>query len=159
MSVLKHTGADRCLIADTAQRPASPAKAGIGQFPNESDWISERRFGQHVAPDLRLCPDVKRRGRVEFGTLIAVVPEGTRCEISPSLTVPVSGISLEALERAVIAFALERHGGNQVQSARFLGLSRSALIYRMRKYRLTAGDRGRTFSAPGQASQPTGHGQ
>ena len=50
--------------------------------------------------------------------------------------VPAPGLSLEVFERAIIRFALERHGGNQTHAARFLRLSRSALLYRMRKYGL-----------------------
>jgi DNA-binding NtrC family response regulator len=100
---------------------------------------------------------MKRRSSRESGTAIAVVPEGTACETSPAVTVPASGVDLEALERAVIAFALERHAGNQVQSARFLGLSRSALIYRMQKYGLTAGAHRRTSAAAARASHLTGY--
>jgi DNA-binding NtrC family response regulator len=99
---------------------------------------------------------MKRRGSRDSGTAISVVSEGTACETSPALTVPASGIDLEALERAVIAFALERKGGNQVQSARFLGLSRSALIYRMQKYGLTAGKRGRAPAESVPASHAAG---
>lgn len=55
---------------------------------------------------------------------------------SASLIVPIDGLSFQELERALIGFALERHGGNQTRAARFLHLSRSALLYRMRKYRL-----------------------
>jgi two-component system NtrC family response regulator len=52
------------------------------------------------------------------------------------LTVPDSGVNIEDLERAAIVFALERTHGNRTQAARFLGLSRSALLYRMRKHRI-----------------------
>jgi DNA-binding NtrC family response regulator len=109
-----------------------------------------------MASRLRLRFDMKRRASRDSGTAITVVSEGTACETSPALTVPASGIDLEALERAVIAFALEHEGGNQVQSARFLGLSRSALIYRMQKYGLTAGKRRRAPAASAQASRATG---
>lgn len=54
----------------------------------------------------------------------------------PVLTVPDSGLSIEDLERAAIVFALEHMRGNRSQAARFLGLSRSALLYRMRKHRI-----------------------
>ncbi len=54
------------------------------------------------------------------------------------VAVPPVGVSLAVLERAVIRFALERHGGNQTRAARFLHLSRSALLYRMQKYHLAA---------------------
>lgn len=50
--------------------------------------------------------------------------------------VPDSGAQVDAVERALIAFALERTRGNRTHAARFLGLSRSALIYRMHKYGL-----------------------
>ena len=100
---------------------------------------------------------MKRRDREVPTAPIAVVPEGTSCDASPALTVPSSGVDLEALERAVIAFALEHHGGNQVRSARFLGLSRSALIYRMRKYRLNAGRRRKTPQGPAGGSLAQRH--
>jgi two-component system NtrC family response regulator len=48
--------------------------------------------------------------------------------------VPDSGLSIDDVERAAIAFALERTRGNRTQAARFLSLSRSALLYRMRKH-------------------------
>ena len=50
--------------------------------------------------------------------------------------VPDSGADVDAVERALIAFALERTDGNRTRAARFLGLSRSALIYRMHKHGL-----------------------
>ena len=53
-----------------------------------------------------------------------------------TLSVPDSGIDLVAVERALIRFALESHGGNRTHAAEFLGLSRSALLYRMQKYGL-----------------------
>jgi DNA-binding NtrC family response regulator len=64
--------------------------------------------------------------------LVIASPSGS----TASLSVPIGGLSLQALERAAIAFALERHSGNRTRAARFLHLSRSALLYRMRKYRL-----------------------
>jgi two-component system NtrC family response regulator len=53
-----------------------------------------------------------------------------------ALAVPDSGVDVEAVERALIEFALERTRGNRTHAARFLGLSRSALIYRMHKHGL-----------------------
>ena len=61
-----------------------------------------------------------------------------------TLAVPPSGIDLAALERALIVFALESSGGNRTHAARFLGLSRSALLYRMQKYGLGTGALDRT---------------
>ena len=53
-----------------------------------------------------------------------------------TLIVPDAGLDLVAVERALIRFALESHGGNRTHAAEFLGLSRSALLYRMQKYGL-----------------------
>jgi two-component system NtrC family response regulator len=53
---------------------------------------------------------------------------------------PEDGISLEAIERELISRALERFGGNQTQAARYLDISRRALIYRMEKHGLVPAD-------------------
>lgn len=52
------------------------------------------------------------------------------------MELPPDGISFEALEREVIAYALRLHNGNQSQAARYLNITRSALIYRMQKFGL-----------------------
>lgn len=52
------------------------------------------------------------------------------------MELPAHGISLEAVEKELIAQALSRFHGNQTQAARYLDLSRKTLIYRMEKYRL-----------------------
>jgi len=46
---------------------------------------------------------------------------------------PAENISLDEVEREIIRYALETHNGNQSQTARYLGITRSALIYRMQK--------------------------
>lgn len=46
---------------------------------------------------------------------------------------PSESISLDEVEREIIRYALEMHNGNQSQTARYLGITRSALIYRMQK--------------------------
>lgn len=51
-------------------------------------------------------------------------------------SLPNEPIELEMLERDLIKEALSRFGGNQSQAARFLGITRSALIYRMQKHGL-----------------------
>lgn len=55
-----------------------------------------------------------------------------------TVNVPASGVDLEAVERALIVFALETTGGNRTRAARLLHLTRSALLYRLQKYGLTA---------------------
>ena len=49
---------------------------------------------------------------------------------------PDEGVSLEGVERDLIAAALEKHGGNQTRAAAYLDITRSALLYRMQKYGL-----------------------
>ncbi|MDQ3252302.1 MAG: sigma-54 dependent transcriptional regulator [Acidobacteriota bacterium] len=59
------------------------------------------------------------------------------------LNLPPEGISLEGVEREIIRQALEMHSGNQTRTARYLDITRSALIYRMQKHELaSAGDEG-----------------
>lgn len=50
--------------------------------------------------------------------------------------IPPQGINLEELEKNLIVKALDKSGGNQTQAANLLGLTRSALIYRMSKHRI-----------------------
>ena len=47
---------------------------------------------------------------------------------------PHEQLHLENLEREIINQALSKFDGNQSQTARYLGITRSALIYRMQKY-------------------------
>lgn len=49
---------------------------------------------------------------------------------------PAEPIDLEQLEAEILREALHRFDGNQSQTARFLGITRSALIYRMQKHDL-----------------------
>ena len=49
---------------------------------------------------------------------------------------PDSGLSLEAVERALLVAALDKSGGNQSAAARLLGVSRDTLRYRMDKFGL-----------------------
>jgi two-component system NtrC family response regulator len=49
---------------------------------------------------------------------------------------PPEGIPLEELEREVVVKALEINGWNQVRAAKFLGVPRHILLYRMEKYRI-----------------------
>jgi len=52
------------------------------------------------------------------------------------LDLPSTGISLSRLEKEVLLRGLEKSNWNQSQAARYLGLSRKTLIYRMRKFGL-----------------------
>lgn len=58
------------------------------------------------------------------------------------------GISLEAVERGLIVYALEANAGNRTRSARFLGVTRSALLYRMQKFGLKGNRQPRQSGRP-----------
>jgi two-component system, NtrC family, response regulator AtoC len=53
-----------------------------------------------------------------------------------SLDLPPNGISLGDVERELLCRALQECNWNQSRAARYLGLSRRTLIYRMQKYNL-----------------------
>jgi DNA-binding NtrC family response regulator len=61
-------------------------------------------------------------------------PSSTKGELWFDL--PFEPINLEALEREIIRSSLLRHDGNQSQTSKYLGITRSALIYRIQKYDL-----------------------
>jgi two-component system, NtrC family, response regulator AtoC len=52
------------------------------------------------------------------------------------VTLPDRGFSLDELEREVLRQALVKHAGNVSATARYLGISRHTLIYRIRKHAL-----------------------
>lgn len=51
-------------------------------------------------------------------------------------SLPPDPINLDDLEREIIRTSLLRHEGNQSQTSKYLGITRSALLYRMQKYGL-----------------------
>jgi two-component system NtrC family response regulator len=51
---------------------------------------------------------------------------------------PVGSMTLEEIERAMIAKSLKHHGGNLTRVAESLGMSRPALYRRLEKYGLQA---------------------
>ena len=57
-------------------------------------------------------------------------------KISNPFTLPEGGIVLEQLEAQLIDQAMDKSHGNQSKAARLLGLTRSALLYRIKKYTL-----------------------
>jgi DNA-binding NtrC family response regulator len=77
------------------------------------------------ASDLGLPTDTGTQGQVR------TTPAG-----EVQVDIPESGLSLEAVERALLAGALAKAGGNQSGAARLLGVSRDTLRYRLDKYGL-----------------------
>ncbi|MBX7224107.1 MAG: sigma-54-dependent Fis family transcriptional regulator, partial [Blastocatellia bacterium] len=64
-----------------------------------------------------------------------------------TLHLPDEGIDLEAVEKEILVRALEKNGGNQTRTARYLNLTRSALIYRMQKFSLDEPPHKRQFAS------------
>lgn len=55
-------------------------------------------------------------------------------KISDPFTLPEGGVILEQLEAQLINQAMDKSHGNQSKAARLLGLTRSALLYRIKKH-------------------------
>ena len=55
---------------------------------------------------------------------------------SPCIRLPKGGIDLQETEKAIVVEALRVCDGNKAAAARFLGIPRHVLIYRMQKYEL-----------------------
>ncbi|HOX42050.1 MAG TPA: sigma-54 dependent transcriptional regulator [Myxococcota bacterium] len=70
---------------------------------------------------------------------IAPAPAGSSPDaplVPGQLALPAQGFSLPALEREIVLKALELHSGNRSATARYLGVPRHVLIYRLEKYGL-----------------------
>jgi two-component system NtrC family response regulator len=50
--------------------------------------------------------------------------------------IPEEGIKLEEVEKQLLLYSLRKHDWNQTRAAKFLGITRQALIYRMDKHEL-----------------------
>jgi two-component system, NtrC family, response regulator AtoC len=62
--------------------------------------------------------------------------EGRKIKPSPTPSIPPQGIVWDELEKAYLEEALRLKKGNKIQAAKLLGITRSALLYRMEKHGL-----------------------
>ncbi len=73
---------------------------------------------------------------------LADLPASLQCDPGPleviNLDLPPKGISLGGIEKEVLLRALQTCNWNQSRAARYLGLTRKTLIYRMHKHNLVA---------------------
>ena len=143
---LRERGEDTVLLARTFLEQASrryaapqrPLSSAAEEAIRRYAWRGNVRELQNVmervvlftdsdpvtAEDLALSPPVAP------GT-VGAAPGGV-----VRIDFPDGGLSLEAVERALLVAALERAGGNQTQAARLLAVSRDTLRYRIEKYGL-----------------------
>jgi len=133
--VFKQNAAGRCLKTNTTRGPAGLQPGSMSRNPRKQPPRGTRAASDASGIVLALSASVKRQTLSEIDAPRVSVADSSTAQAAV-VTVPVVGLSLEVLERALIRFALERHGGNQTHAARFLRLSRSALLYRMRKHGL-----------------------
>jgi len=68
-----------------------------------------------------------------------ILPEQhTQTADSSAIQLPNGGVILEQVEAELINQALGKTHGNQSKAARLLGLTRSALLYRMKKHAINS---------------------
>jgi len=123
--------------------------AAIRRYPfpgnvRELEHVIERALiiagSDPVTPDELIFQPVRRLATVP-GAPAAVQAAGFLEGGFAVPEIPDGGLSLEALERALILQALEKAKGNKSRAARLLGLTRRTLYSRMEKHGLrTAGD-------------------
>lgn len=105
----------------------------FGAFFNHA-WMGNVRELENVIERMVVLSDGEK-------LTIADVPENIKNlqGLSENLwfALPAEPFDLEKVECEIIREALKRFDGNQSQTARYLGISRSALIYRMQKFDLS----------------------
>jgi DNA-binding NtrC family response regulator len=70
-----------------------------------------------------------------------------------SIQLPEDGFSLKDVERDILLAALNRFNWNQTHAARYLGISRNTLIYRMQKFQLRENEEEATPHENGMAKK------
>jgi DNA-binding NtrC family response regulator len=96
--------------------------------------------GRVLSPRCPGCEDARTSGRglqtpslQPNGAVSAAPPEeGGRRYAS----LPISGMSMDELEKELIVQALVQYQGNQTDAAKHLGISRDTIRYRIKKYKL-----------------------
>ena len=143
---LRERGDDAVLLARTFLEQASrryaapprPLSPAAEEAIRHHAWRGNVRELQNVMERVVLFTDSDPVTAEDLGLttvaapgLLAAGPAGT-----VQIDFPEGGLSLEAVERALLVAALERAGGNQTRAARLLAVSRDTLRYRIDKYGL-----------------------
>ncbi len=139
-----------------------PLRERSEDIPEITQHLFRKLKARHSLPALRLTPAVitafqayrwpgnvrELENAIERMVVLSTTDEITEGDLPESiqpagpqresllLELPDHGISLEGVERELLLRALEKFQWNQSRAARFLDISRSALIYRMEKHGL-----------------------
>jgi len=81
-----------------------------------------------------------KTGRITVDQLPSEIGRPLRLGGKVQMSLPEEGFSLDQLERDIIEEALIQHNWNQTQTAKYLGVTRNTLIYRMQKFGLRRSD-------------------
>lgn len=113
-------------------RQPKPEREVFNAFYNYS-WMGNVRELENVVERMIVLSDGEK-------LTVEDVPEDIRRPPNASenlwFALPAEPVNLENIECEIIREALNRFNKNQSQTARYLGITRSALIYRMQKYGL-----------------------
>ena len=124
--------------APLRERTADAVACRRGRHPGARLAGQRARAGQRDGARRCSSPTPSRSDPTTSGSAppsgAARSPRGPSGEVR--IDFPDSGLSLEAVERALLVAALEKSGGNQSAAARLLGVSRDTLRYRMEKFGL-----------------------
>jgi len=144
----RHSGPPKRLSAEVMARfQAHRWPGNVRELENEVErlWVlsgDEPLIGpEHLSREISRAPSQPAppgTTGVGRGDGDGPVPCASHLEHRPDGTLPEA---VEALERWMIARALERHGGNKTRAAAELGVSRRNLIRKVQAYDLDGGDR------------------
>ncbi|MFH1538786.1 MAG: sigma-54 dependent transcriptional regulator [bacterium] len=115
------TGIEQLKISDEAMRllMAQPWPGNVRELENTIERCVAMNTSSELTPDC--LPEKFRNSTVVKNTLIDL---------------PDEGIVLDDVEKEIIKAALTKNNYNQSATARFLGITRNTLLYRMEKYGL-----------------------
>ncbi len=99
-----------------------PWRGNVRELRNAIERVILMEDGQEIQP-----------GHLTF--LGLTQPENrVQAAVAPGMQLPAAGLNLDALIKGLIIQALKLNHGNRTRAAKFLGISRPTLIYRLEKY-------------------------
>ena len=127
-------------LGSTIGRPAAGISRDAKEWLQAYSWPGNvRELRNAIERAILLCD----RGLITRDHLPAAVgrPEPARAgagdgRIDLSGPLPLGGIDLSSVDRALIEKALQQAGGNKSRAARLLGLTRSQFYTRLEKYNI-----------------------